>query len=194
MLNLDALSSDDDEASVGLSVTLIRGSDDCHTPVNLDQVLSDEDLPAVAGTGDRRQVIRIRDVSPDAQIVNISQVGWAWDSRRAVWSAGHPKDIPDGRMPWSTFVQALVTEVRADDKPLGLEAPGFSPEVGTDDIPQVGRVETIRLSSPPDSGQLSPASPQTVAFEDMVDSSVPLSPVVPQSCPDGEIAGCSGQR
>ena len=115
-------------------------------------------------------------MSPDVQIVDISQVGRAWDSRWAVWGAGHPKDIPDGRMPRSACVRALSTEVRADDKPLELEAPGFSPEVGTDDIPQVGRVETIRLSSPPDSGQLSPASPQTIAFEDMVDSSVPLSP------------------
>ena len=61
----------------------IRVSDDCQTPVNSDQVLSDEDLPAVAGTGDRRQVIRICDVSPDVQIVDISQVGRDWDSR---WS------------------------------------------------------------------------------------------------------------
>ena len=48
--------------------------------------------------------------------------------------------------------------------------------VGTDDIPQVGRLETIKRSLPPDSGQLSPDSPQTVAFEDMLDSSDPLSP------------------
>ena len=53
-----------------------------------------------------------------------SQVGWAWDSQRTVWDAGHPKDIPDGRMPWSACVQALAMEVRADDKLLGLEAPG----------------------------------------------------------------------
>ena len=47
-LNLDALSSDDTEGSVGLSnlsVTLLCDSDDGHTPVNSDQVLSDEDLP-----------------------------------------------------------------------------------------------------------------------------------------------------
>ena len=90
-LNLDALSSDDPGESVGLSdilVTLICGSDDSHTPVNSDQVLSDEDLPAAAGSGDRRQVIRIRDVSPDVQIVDISQVGRDWDSRRSVWGAG----------------------------------------------------------------------------------------------------------
>ena len=34
----------------------------------------------------------------------------------------------------------------------------------------------VKLSSPPMSGQLSPASPQTVAWEDLGDSSVPLSP------------------
>ena len=76
-LNLDALSSDDTEDSVGLiSVTLICGSVDGHTPVNSDQVLSDEDLPAAAGSEDSRQVIRIRDVSPDVQIVDISQISW----------------------------------------------------------------------------------------------------------------------
>ena len=53
------LSSDDTEDSVELSnisVTLICGSDDGHTPVNSDQVLSDEDLPTAAGSDDRRQV------------------------------------------------------------------------------------------------------------------------------------------
>ena len=72
------MSSDDIEDSVGLSnisVTLICGSDDGHKPVNSDQILSDEDLLPVAGSEDSRQVIRIRDVSPDVQIVDISQVG-----------------------------------------------------------------------------------------------------------------------
>ena len=83
-LNLDALSSADAEESVGsdISVTLLCGLDGGHTPVNSDQVLSDEDLPAAAGSGDRRQVIRIRDVSPDVQIVDITQVGR--DSRQTV--------------------------------------------------------------------------------------------------------------
>ena len=79
-LNLDALSSDDTEGSVGfsdLSVTLLCGSDDGHTPVHSDQVLYYEDLPPVAGSGDSRQVIRICDISPDVQIVDISQVGQA---------------------------------------------------------------------------------------------------------------------
>ena len=53
-MNLDALSSDETEGSVGinnLSVTLLCDSDDGHTPVNSDQVLSDEDLPPEAGSG-----------------------------------------------------------------------------------------------------------------------------------------------
>ena len=56
--------------------------DACHTPANTDQVLSGEDLPAAAGTEDRRQVIRVCDVSPDVQIVDPSQVGRDWDTRR----------------------------------------------------------------------------------------------------------------
>ena len=37
-------------------------------------------------------------------------------------------------------------------------------------------VESVKLSSPPLSGQLSPASPQTIAWEDLGDWLVPLSP------------------
>ena len=76
-LNLDELSSSDDD-TVGsvclsdLSVTLLCGSVDGHSPVNSDQVLSDVDLPPETVSDDKRQVIRIRDVSPDVQIVDIS--------------------------------------------------------------------------------------------------------------------------
>ena len=96
-LNLDALYSDDTEDSV----KLICGSHDGHTPVNSDQVLSDEDLPAAAGSDDRRQVIQIRDVSPDVQIVDISQVVRDWDSP-TVWDAGHPKDCSGKRMQFAS--------------------------------------------------------------------------------------------
>ena len=44
------------------------------------------------------------------------------------------------------------------------------------ELPAVGWVETIQLSPHPMSGQLSPGSPRMVAFEDLGDSSVPLSP------------------
>ena len=97
-LNLDALSSDEDDETAGpgdVSAAPICVSGDCLAPVNTDQVLSDEDLPAAAGTEDRRQVIRIRDVSPDVQIVDISQAGRDWDTRRTVWGTRRPKDIPD---------------------------------------------------------------------------------------------------
>ena len=51
--------------------------------------------------------------------------------------------------------------------------------VGTVDIPvdiPVERVESVQLSSPPMSGQLSLASPQTVALEDLGDSDAPVGP------------------
>ena len=150
--------------------------DDGHTPVYSDQVLSDEDLPAAAGSEDRRQVIRIRDMSPDVQIVDISQVGRDWDSRRTVWGVGYPKDCPGKRIPRSTCVPATATKGRAKDDTLGIAASDPSPVVETVDLPEVGWVETIQLSSPPRSGQLSPESPRMIAFEDLGDSSVPLSP------------------
>ena len=98
-LNLDELSSSDDD-TVGsvrlsdLSVTLLCSSDDNHTPVNSDQVLSDVDLPPETVSNDKRQVIRICDVSPDVQIVDISQVGWASDSRRTVFKGGSGNRMP----------------------------------------------------------------------------------------------------
>ena len=76
-LNLDALSSDksDETAGVGdISAILICISDDCSTPVNPDQVLSDEDFPTAACARDRRQVIRIRDVPLDVQVVGLTQI------------------------------------------------------------------------------------------------------------------------
>ena len=121
-LNLDALSSDDADYS--------------------DQVLSDEDLPA-AGSGDRRQVIRIRDVSPDVQIVDISQVGRDWESRWTVWGVGHPKDRVCKQMQRSVCFPASATEVRAKDDTQGLAAADPSPVVRMVAIPEVGRVETI---------------------------------------------------
>ena len=98
-LNLDELSSSNDDTggSVGLSdlsVTLLCDSDDVFTPVNSDQVLSDVDLPPESVSHNKRQVIRIRDVSPDVQIVDVSQVGRAWDSRRTMSIGVSGKRIP----------------------------------------------------------------------------------------------------
>ena len=59
-MNWDALSSDESEESAGLgdvSAALICISEDCSTPVNSEEVLSDVDLPVEACAGDRRQVI-----------------------------------------------------------------------------------------------------------------------------------------
>ena len=177
-VNLDALSSDDTEGSVGvsnLSVTVLCDSDEHHTAVNSDQVLSDEDLPPTADSEDRRHVIRIRDVSTNVQIVDVSQVGREWDSRRAVRGAGHPRFESGKWMPLPAFVPATATSGTMDDTP-GLTSSDLPPVVGTVDVPAVGHVEIIHLSSPPVSGQLSPGSPWKVAFEEMGDSSVPLSP------------------
>ena len=52
--NLDALSSDDSAGPGDISAVPICISDDSSTPVNPDQVLSDNDLPPVVCPGDRR--------------------------------------------------------------------------------------------------------------------------------------------
>ena len=90
--------------------------------------------------------------------------------------AGHRKDSPGKQMQRFACVQSSDMEVRANTDTPGLAVTGLFPVVGTVDIPEVRWVETIQLSSPPRTGQLSPESPRTIAFENMGDSSVPLSP------------------
>ena len=167
-----------------LSVTLLCGSDYDHTPTNSDQVLSDMDLPPESVLSDQRQVIRIREVSPDVQIVDVSQVGQAWDSRPTVSRGGLGK-----RMPLPLCIPATITSGRDLAVTPGSLGPDLPPMVGTVAIPAVESVEAVKLSSPPLSGQLSPASPQTVAGEDLGDSTVPLPP---QLCPGGALSGRSG--
>ena len=57
-----------------------------------------------------------------------------------------------------------------------MSASDPSPVVEGVALPVIGRMEAIQLSSPPRSGQLSPESHRTIAFEDLGDSSVALSP------------------
>ena len=70
-LNLDALTSSSNEESQDvkkcedLAVTIVCKSEEVVTRVNSKEVLSDEDLPAVFGARDIRQVIRRRDMPPD---------------------------------------------------------------------------------------------------------------------------------
>ena len=102
---------------------------------------------------------------------DVSQVGRAWDSGRTVSRGGSSK-----RMPLSMCIPATTTSGRDLDGTPGSSGHDPPPVVGTVAIPAVESVEAIKLYSPPLSGQLSPASPQTVAWEDLGDSSVPWSP------------------
>ena len=97
-LNLDELSSSDNDPreSVGLSdlsITLLCDSE-VIAPVDSDQVLADVDLPLESVVNDKRQVIRIRDVSPDVVLLDDSQVGRAGDSHRPVRRVAAGKCMP----------------------------------------------------------------------------------------------------
>ena len=70
-LNLDALSLDESARS--------------GTPVNTDQVGSDDDLPTAMHKEDRRQVVRVREVPPEGQVVDMSCNDQPGDTRWAVW-------------------------------------------------------------------------------------------------------------
>ena len=73
------------------------------------------------------------------------------------------------RMPLPLCIPAATTSGRDLVVPQS-SGPDPPPVIGTVEIPVVESVEPIKLSSPPLS------SPQTVACEDLGDSSVPLSP------------------
>ena len=69
-LNLDASSSDESAGPGDVSAVPICISDASSSPGNPDQ---DDNLPTAMRADDRRQVIRIRDVPPDVQVVDLSQ-------------------------------------------------------------------------------------------------------------------------
>ena len=72
-LNLDALSSSSEEESLNVkkcedfAVTVVCGSEEAGTRVNSEEVLSDEDFPAVFGARDIRQVVRRHANPPGGQ-------------------------------------------------------------------------------------------------------------------------------
>ena len=173
-LNLDELSLSDDTVGSArlsdLSVTLLCGLDDGHTPVNSDQALSDVDLPP-----ETSQTIRDK---------LSGYVCWAWDSRWTVSKGGSRK-----WMPLPMCIPVTTTSGRDLDVAPRLVGPDPPPVVGTVEIPEVESVESVPLSSPPMSGQLSPASPQTVALEDLGGL---FATFVPKSCSGGAITGRSG--
>ena len=80
-LYLDALSSDESAGPGDISAVPICILDASSSPVNPEQVLSDDDLLTDVRVEDRRQVIRIRDVPPEVQVVNLSQDDQICDTR-----------------------------------------------------------------------------------------------------------------
>ena len=165
-MNLDTLSSDDagePVISCDISITVQCGSDDGHTTMGSDQALSDVDLPAGSPSEDRRQVLRTQDLSPED-----------WSFRQSV-SMCQPADGSDGQTPPSAGIQASVPAVRPQSDEPEPERQ-FLPLVRQVDVLVVKPVEPVQLSSHPLSGHQSPRSPATIAFEDLEDSSTPLSP------------------
>ena len=171
MVSSDALSSDDAEESVipqDFSVNVLSSSEDGITQIGSDQVLSDVDCRIwycrMSDSQDRRHVQQTQELSP---------VDWLF--RRTV-SMGRPETGPDGQQPLSTCVQDSTPAVRPRANKPGLSVDDLSPVVGPV-VMQGGESGGDRaLLSPMMLGQPDPGSPQTIAFEELVDSSVPLSP------------------
>ena len=113
---------------------------------------------------------------PDVQVVGLSQDDRICDTQLAVWGVEQPPDIPGGDSQQPVCGVALPPEVRTSAIPPGVGAADSTPVVRADDVPPVGCMETVQPATPPDSVQMSPDLPQTVAFEDMAVSSVPMSP------------------
>ena len=189
-LNLDELSSSDDDTGGSislsdLSITLLCDSDEVPTPVNSDQVLSDVDLLLESVSHDKRQVIWMRDVSPDVQIVDASQVGRAWDSQRTVSSAASGKRMPGKvSMAISRALLSLDMTATSAHPPAVTSIPAMSTATITSgEIDVNTRSLDVELSSPPLSEQPVPVP---------VVESVPavVRTVVPCFFSDVSVGGC----
>ena len=89
---------------------------------------------------------------------------------------GRPETGPDGQQQLSTCVQ--------DSTKPGLSVADLSQVVGPVAMQGGNQIKTMHFSAPTMLGQPDPGSPQMIAFEELGDSSVPLSPNCIQ-------AGCS---
>ena len=172
-LNLDTLSSDESAGPGDISAVPICISDASSSPVNPEEVLSDDDLPTDVRAENRRQVIRIRDVPPEVQVVNLSQDDQICDTRLAMWGAGPPPVVPGGDSQQTVHVVALPSEGQVSAIPPEVGAVDLTPVIRSVEVPAVGRMETIPPIASADSGRM---SPPTVAFEDLSVSSVPMFP------------------
>ena len=175
-LNLDALSSDESAGPGDISAVPICILDASSSPVNPEQVLSDDDLPTDVRAEDRRQVIRMCDVPPEVQVMNLSQDDQICDTRLAVWGEGPLPDVPGGDSQQTAHVVAWPPEGQISAIFSGVGVVDLTPVIRSVEVPAVGRMETIPPIASPDSGGMSPDSPLTVAFEDLSVSSVPMSP------------------
>ena len=108
--------------------------------------------------------------------MDLSQDDQICDTRLAVWGAGPPPGVPGGDSQQTVCVVDLPPEARISAIPPGVGAVDLTPVTWAVEVPAVGRMETVPPTMSPDSWQMSPDSPPTVAFEDLSVSSVPMSP------------------
>ena len=113
---------------------------------------------------------------PVIQRVGLSQVDRAGDSRMAVWRSEPVLQFPGSGSQPPVCAVALPPEVRTCELPPGVGSADLPPVVRAADVPPEGLLETDHPVMPPDSVLMSPASPQTIAFEDVSASSAPMSP------------------
>ena len=144
-LYLDALCSEESTGPGDVSAVPICISDDSGTHVNLDQVLSDDDLPTAVDVEDRRHIDRIRDVPPEVQEVDMSWNDQPGDTRWAVWRTE--------RSPKTTGAASQLL-VRTVDLPPELRTGDIPPGVGTADLITVVRADEV----PPGDGSTQDAS------------------------------------
>ena len=173
-LNLDTLSSDDAEESViprDISVTVLCSSEDDNTPIGFDQYTVGCGLAGCVGFA------RSAAGPTDSGTVSSGLVL----QTNGVY--GRQENGPDGQQQHSTCVQDSTPAVRLRANKPGLSVADLSPVVGPVVMQGVSQAETVHFSVPTMLGQPDPGSSQTITFEQLGDSSVPISPnCVPARC------------
>ena len=148
-LNMDTLSSDESGCLGDVSVHPICILDVSNHSGDLDQALSEDDLPPE---------VRVVDLPPEARSDNLSP------------------EVRMNDLSPEVRLNDLQPEVRVVELPPEVRIIYLTPEDCVVDLPPEGRVDAVSTAASPGSERMSPCSPPVVSLDQSVVSSMVISP------------------
>ena len=166
-LNLDALSSDGSAGLGEVSNNPICIADVSNHSGDPDQFLSEDDLPPEVRVVDLPPEVRINDLKPEVRVVDMPSEVWINDLLLEVRVVDLPPEVQ---------IINLPPEVQIIDLPPGVRAVDLTLEDRVVDLPSEGHVDAVSTVTPPGSVRMSPCSPPVVSLDQLVVSSMVISP------------------